>query len=129
MKQHEVGLHRVAATSPSASQTVTTSVASASKTSKSVVNSVPAKVTRAQPLEPHHPHQQQQAGQKQTVTVTDLASSSSNTTDIAVQQVKQGRSYQYMPDSSDSDSDDILSVSCHLFGECYAICKLPSVGC
>lgn len=110
VKQHEVGVHRVATASSasvSSSSTTTTSTAGSSKPSKSVGNSLNAK-SRTQEVHQQHPH----SGQKQTVTVTDLASSNlSSNTEAAVQQIKQGRSYQYMPESSDSDSDDILSVS------------------
>lgn len=49
-----------------------------------------------------------------TVTVTEKALSlGTHQAELAVHQVKQSRPYhQYMPESSDSDSDDILSVSC-----------------
>lgn len=121
VKQHEVGVHRVATASSASvsSFTTTTSTAGSSKPSKSVGNSLNAK-SRTQEVNQHqqHPH----SGQKQTVTVTDLASSNlSSNTEAAVQQIKQGRSYQYMPESSDSDSDDILSVS-HLDSG-HSICE------
>ena len=111
MKQHEVGVHRVATASSASVSSFTTTTSStagsSSKPSKSVGNSLNAK-SRTQEVNQQHPH----SGQKQTVTVTDLASSNlSSNTEAAVQQIKQGRSYQYMPESSDSDSDDILSVS------------------
>jgi len=111
VKQHEVGVHRVATASSASVSSFTTTTSStagsSSKPSKSVGNSLNAK-SRTQEVNQQHPH----SGQKQTVTVTDLASSNlSSNTEAAVQQIKQGRSYQYMPESSDSDSDDILSVS------------------
>ena len=51
-----------------------------------------------------------------TVTVAEKApNSASHQAELALHQVKQSRPYhQYMPDSSDSDSDDVLSVSCVL---------------
>ena len=106
VKQHEVGLHRANPAIPATST-------SSAKPSKSQGNSVPKtsqnagrSQTSAQQTHPSNLNHK-------TVTVTDLASSSTAlATEIAIQQVKQSRSFhQYMPDSSDSDSDDVLSVS------------------
>lgn len=119
VKQHEVG-HRALA-NPAAAATPATSAASAKPSKPSQGNSVPKSNHSAGRSNNHptstHLHHHQPAPPNlnhKTVTVTDLANSCSTAlaTEIAIQQVKQSRSYhQYMPDSSDSDSDDVLSVS------------------
>lgn len=120
VKQHEVG-HRALA-NPAAA-TPATSAASAKPSKPSKGNSVPksnhiAGRSNNHPTSTHQPPTPNL--NHKTVTVTDLATSCSTAlaTEIAIQQVKQSRSYrQYMPDSSDSDSDDVLSVSCFLKGK------------
>ncbi len=125
VKQHEVG-HRALA-NPAAAATPATSAASAKPSKPSQGNSVP-KSNHNAGRSNNHPTSTQLHHQPpppnlnhKTVTVTDLANSCSTAlaTEIAIQQVKQSRSYQqqFMPDSSDSDSDDVLSVSCLLKGK------------
>lgn len=124
MKQHEVG-HRALA-NPAAATAPATSAASAKPSKPSKGNSVPksnhiAGRSNNHPTSTHHHHQPPPTNlNHKTVTVTDLANSCSTAlaTEIAIQQVKQSRSYQqqFMPDSSDSDSDDVLSVSSFLKG-------------
>lgn len=124
VKQHEVG-HRALA-NPAAAATPATSTASAKPSKPSQGNSVPKSNHNAgrsnnHPTSTHHqPPPPPNNLNHKTVTVTDLANSCSTAlaTEIAIQQVKQSRTYhQYMPDSSDSDSDDVLSVSAFLAGE------------
>jgi hypothetical protein len=124
VKQHEVG-HRALA-NPAAATAPATSAASAKPSKPSKGNSVPksnhiAGRSNNHPTSTHHHHQPPPPNlNHKTVTVTDLANSCSTAlaTEIAIQQVKQSRSYQqqFMPDSSDSDSDDVLSVSSFLKG-------------
>ena len=97
---------------------------SSAKPSKSQGNSVPKSSQNAGRSQTTSAQQTHPSNQNhKTVTVTDLASSSTAlATEIAIQQVKQSRSYhQYMPDSSDSDSDDVLSVSCRIIVKMFSV--------
>ena len=106
--KHEVG-HRANPAAP-------TSAACAKPSSNSHCNSVPKTNHNTSKVGLSAPAQAclSSFGRK-AVAVTELPSSNSSVlaTELALQQVKRSRSYhQYMSDNSDSDSDDVLSVSC-----------------
>ena len=102
--KHEVVGHRAIPATPTSS--------TCAKPVKSHCNSVPKSNHNSNKGSSYPNLSQPPHLNHKTVAPSDKALSLNTlATETAIQQVKQSRSYQYMPDSSDSDSDDVLSVS------------------